>query len=246
MYRDPDPGDVLGWTEATLDAGGARVLYRLERPRFEWPELQVPWLSETTKQILAPAGRLIKAGAKAAWRRATDDKDFHNLEAEGFIEPRSRRWMADYGDYAELFQDDRLWGGRSGRALSTLEPWPDGSRTNFLWMLEALRGVVEARADGEEAVRGHGCTKTLATVDLSRASERTPGSVEVPRVSRFSELLALPFSLWVADGLLRRVQFVGGTCTPDGCETMTLDLWDYGVSTERLDWSRLPTFRTSD
>jgi hypothetical protein len=241
-----DLAKVLRATEATLTADSARVLYRLERTFGSWPDVEIPWLSDGAKQALAPAGRLIKAGAKAAWKRATDGADFGRLEGEGFIVPRSRRWMMDYGSYAELFEDDRFWGGRSGRALSTLDPWPDGTRRNFLWLLDALRGVVDAQADGVETVRGQTCAKVMATIDLSKASERLPRSIEVPQVRRFSDLLALPFTVWHDEHRLRRIQYVGGTCSPDGCETTTVELWDYGVATDRLDWSCLPTFRTED
>jgi hypothetical protein len=62
-----------------------------------------------------------------------------------------------------------------------------------------------------------------------------------PPVERFEELRALPVTVWI-DGLhVRRVRFEDGAPLR---HLMMLDLWEFGVPVEDLDWSRLPTFRS--
>ena len=86
---------------------------------FSWPER---W-RRRRGGLVDPVAGLAKLAIKEAWKKWAPH-DFTHLVGEGVIEPGSGRYMIDFGAYAELFDGDRLFGGRSGRALATLEPWP--------------------------------------------------------------------------------------------------------------------------
>jgi hypothetical protein len=62
--------------------------------------------------------------------------------------------------------------------------------------------------------------------------------VAAPAVDRFEDLLALPIEVCIDERHVRRIR----------CETghgvKTLELWGFGVDVDRLDWTRLPTFRS--
>jgi hypothetical protein len=66
----------------------------------------------------------------------------------------------------------------------------------------------------------------------------------VPARPRFEDLLALPLEAWIDDTHVRRVRFDGGRAA--GMGVVTLDLDDFGVEVDDLDWSRLPTFRSPE
>ena len=88
------------------------------------------------------------------------------------------------------------------------------------------------------------CRHLGCTADLSRASQAAAGRIAVPVRSRFEDLLALPLEVWLDDMHIRRVRF----SSAEGAEqrSETLELWDFGVAVDDLDWTRLPTFRSAD
>jgi len=97
--------------------------------------------------------------------------------------------------------------------------------------------VVAALEDARE--------QTLAA-DSARIEFRvewTWGGIAAPARTRFEDLLALPVEVWIEDTQIRRIRF-----SFEGIEqhTDTLELWDFGVSLDDLDWTRLPTFRSPD
>ena len=57
---------------------------------------------------------------------------------------------------------------------------------------------------------------------------------------RFEDLLALPVEVWLDAQHVRRVRY-----RPEHL-TETLELWDFGVALDDLDWTRLPAFRSPD
>jgi hypothetical protein len=76
------------------------------------------------------------------------------------------------------------------------------------------------RRGGEETLQGTACR--LAAV--------TAGSAEL--------------AVWADDEHIRRIQRVYSVPGEQGSTTksLTLDLWDFGVPVDELDWSRLPSF----
>lgn len=187
--------------------------------------------------LMRPVTSAAKAAGKRLLRAAERRFDFRHQTAEGVIHLEERRYMLDYGSYARLYADGKEWHGRSGRRLSTLPPDEQGLPTP-LWLLDILAGLAAATDEGAEAVRGTPCRCFTATVDISRASKLTPGGVAVPVLGRFEDLLALPVEVCIDDEHVRRVRF-----RPEH-RTETLELWDFGVPLDDLDWSRLPTFRS--
>src|SRR3954470_8811656 len=169
----------------------SRVRIELARDwQFAWPDER----RRPRRQggLLRPVGKLAKAAAKqagkAAWHRWFDERDPGHLTAEGIMEPPARRHMIDFGSYAEVYKDGRRWGGRSGRSLATLDPWPPDRQIDLWWLLEALGGVVDAKLEGEETLHGVACRRLAASVDLARASALAPDGLRVPSVERFEEL----------------------------------------------------------
>jgi hypothetical protein len=236
--------EVVACAERTLSA--ARVRVELERQwRFTWPQKQHP--PRRRGGLLRPVGKLArtagKAAGKAAWRRLAKDADPGHLSAEGIIEPPARRHMIDFGSFAEIYKDGTRWGGRSGRPIATLDPWPPERQIDLWWLLEALRGATDTNVEGEETLHGTPCRRIATRVDLERASALAPDGLHVPSVERFEELKALPVTVWIDGQHVRRVRFREGDVASS---TWTLDLVDFDVAEDDLDWDRLPTFRSPE
>jgi hypothetical protein len=197
--------------------------------------------------LLRPVGNLIKASGKVAgkavWRHWMAGHNPGHLSAEGIIEPPERRHMIDFGSYAEVYKDGKRWGGRSGRPIATLDPWPPERQVDLWWLLGALRGTTSAPLEGEETLHGALCRRVAAHVDLARASELARGGLHVPSVERFDQLSALPFTVWIDDEHVRRVRFSEGDMASS---TLTLDLVEFEPGSSDLDWERLPTFRSPE
>ena len=181
-------------------------------------------------------------GTRAFERWANDRMG--ELRYEGFIEPSRRMYMHSAGSWSELYADGVRWGGRAGTPLAMLNPSPHrGSALDLWWLLDGLRGTIEARAEAEESVRGAPCRRLAARVDLARASAAAGGGLRPPTVERFEELLALPLDVWIDGTHVRRVRY--GNWIGHGKGALALELWDFGVSTDHLDWSRLPAWQAA-
>ena len=178
---------------------------------------------------------------KVGWRVATRDAfHFGHMQAKGIVEPVTGRWMIDFGSFAQINDGQRLFGGRSGRSLATLSPFPNTGRSgDMLWMLRVLLGTVDASAEGEDTLHGTRCERLAVRIDLEKASAATSSGLRVPQVDSFEELRALPATVWIDGKHIRRVQL-------DKIEhrNLMLELWDCGIATDQFDWSRLPTFRS--
>src|SRR3954469_875786 len=236
--------EVVACAERTLSVSRARIELSRELG-FRWPR-ERPRVHRRGG-LRRPVGRLAKAAGKtagkAAWRHWAKEHDPGHLSAEGVIEPPARRHMIDFGSYAEIYKDGERWGGRSGRSLATLDPWPPDRQIDLWWLLDALRGTTAATLEGQETLGGARCRRIAAQVDLGRASALTEGGLHVPSVARFEDLSALPLTVWIDDQHVRRVRFREGD---PGSSTLTLDLVDFDPDAGDLDWRRLPTFRSPE
>lgn len=229
---------IIACVERTLTAPSARIRFSREIG------FGAAGLHRRRRQggLLRPVGKVAKQAVKAGWKRSTHGFSFNHMTAEGFIEPSASRYAIDFGSYAELSSDGQLFRGRSGRALHTLEVWPERpSMPEPWWMLAALRGTANAVPEGPEAVAGMQCERYSIRVDLARASAASPSGLYAPAAERFEDLHALPFTVWHDDDHICRVSYAE---VPGAA--LTLELWDFGVSTEGLDWTRLPTFKSTD
>jgi len=139
---------------------------------------------------------------------------------EGFIEPLAGRYQIYWGGRATVVTDGRHFFGRPGAPVDVRRaPDSDDEDNWLLEPLEDMRGAVSARFSGDDAVRGTPCRVITAET----------GSHE--------------FTVWADDVYIRRVSEkttgtsrLGGT----GRLELTRELWDFGVPTGALDWSRLP------
>lgn len=230
---DRDIDLVVAARERTLAAASARAELSI-RHTVQWP-VRSRRRRGGLAEPLVVAG---KAAGKRLWKLARRKARLY-VTGEGVVDFDGRRYMVDYGAYAQLFVEGQLWGGRSGRPISTLDPRP-GDRPPPLWLFDLLAGVTHASDEGNEVVRGTTCRRFSITTDLSRASARTPGGVAAPAQPRFEDLLALQVTVWLDDAHVRRL------CRSTETMIETLELWDFGVAVADLDWSRVPTFRSPD
>jgi hypothetical protein len=140
-------------------------------------------------------------------------------QGEGFIEPPADRYQIYWGGYATVVTGGRQFFGRPGEPV---EEHPtsdsDAGEDSLLEPLEDMRGAASARFSGEDVVRGTPC-QVITAVTNSRE-----------------------FTVWVDDIYIRRIS--AKTARPSLWGTfraeVTLELWDFGVATEALDWSRFP------
>jgi hypothetical protein len=223
----------------TLAATGVRVEFRQD-----WTFSPVEWPKKRRRQggLLRPVGKLARLALRFAWRRATRDLNLGHMNGKGILEPSTGRFMIDFGSFAQIHTDDKTFGGRSGRCLETLDPFPTpGNTADMLWVLRLLRGVTHATEDGTQELHGTSCTRMTAEADLAKASATTDGGLRSPSVGRFEQLRALPVTVWIDGDHIRRVEF-----QDPGSQHLALELWDYGLATDEFDWSRLPTFRSPD
>jgi hypothetical protein len=210
--------EVIARAEATLAAPSARIEWRIDT------DITHPERPRRRPGLMA---RL----AAAAWNRvpsgvdAADLRDaFKHQHGEGFLEPAAGRYQVDYRAYAELRADGRCYAGLSGAPLGPRfrDDRPREQHDDPLGLLEMVRAGTDARQVGTEAVHGTMCRKV--------AVQSGPAELTV----------------WVDDDHIRRVRYAEGASGPDTAVTRswTLELWDFGVPADSLDWSRLPSFRT--
>ena len=237
--------EIVACAEHTLAAPSARIELHQELsfPRAEWPRPR-----GRGGLVLALAGRLAKPLAKAAWRyaahrvEANRGLEFGHFVGEGIAEPARARYMIDYGSFAELHTEGGTFGGRSGRPLRELHPLPAGGRTGEVWwLLRLLPGVTDAALESTDTLHEIVCERFAATVDLARASAASGEGLPPPQVGRFEELRELPVTVWINGQHVQRILFE--EAGPPS-RRLTLDLWEFGVPADDLDWSRLPTFRS--
>lgn len=221
--------------DRSIDAGTARVALHAEN-KWQWPSVADLPGSGPVQASVRIAGR----AAGRVLKLAVKDFDFGRLEGEGVLDIVGRRWMLDFGSYAQLRTDGKLWHGRSGRLLSTL-PSEATRASDPLWLWDLLAAVTAADAAGLEMLGGDLCTHLDVITNLARVSEATPDDVPLPGgFNRFEQLEALPVAVWLCGGQIRRIRF------DHGFTVDTLDFWDFGVSVNSYDWSRLPTFRSPE
>jgi hypothetical protein len=204
----------------TMAASSARIEVRVDNEIIlaERPERRRP----------GPAGRL----ARAAWKGiastgyATRLRDmFLHHVAEGFIEPAAGRYMIDWGGSAEMGVDGKRFSGQSGEPLQPRlqnhrVPAPSVS-DEPLGLLMQLQSATDARYTGDDTVRGTPC-QVLAV--LAGPAELT---------------------VWIDGAHIRRIESAEHASGQYSSVTkrLTIELWDFGVAIDSLDWSHLPSFR---
>jgi hypothetical protein len=146
---------------------------------------------------------------------------------EGVIDLRSRRYML-FGPYAQLYANGELRGGAPGRSLSSLTR-DDNRPVVPLWLLDLLDAMHDAGESGGQELRGVSCRRLTPDLDARHASAILPSHWSAdPDVLRPE--------VWIGDdGYVHRVQVHAMD------RTQGLELWEFGVPLDGLDWTRLPT-----
>lgn len=212
--------EVIARASRTMAASSARIEVRVDTDVVlaEQPQQRRP----------GPAARLARVAGRAAWKGITSTRYAARLRemflhpaAEGFIEPAAGRYMIDFGAYAEMRVDGQCFHGLAGQPLQPRFRAATGP-DDPLELLMKLQGVTDAGYVREETLRG-----TLCQVVAVRA-----GSAEL--------------TVWIDDERIRRIQSADRASDEHSSVTksLTIELWDFGVAADSLDWSRLPSFRT--
>jgi len=213
--------EIIARANSTLAAPSARIEVRID---FDFA---APARPERRPGLVA---RLARQAAKAAWARLAPDVDasqlreaFAHQAGEGFAEPAASRYLIDYGGYAVLCADGKLFGGRSGQLLQARHPERRGPERQYdpLRLLRLLQGAKDARHVGDQVLRGTPC-RTVAV---------WPGPPGL--------------TVWIDHEHIRQVQFQERASSKHSSlsKKQTLELWDFGVPVGGLDWSHLPNFK---
>ena len=212
----------------TLAAPSARLQIRDDRETGRDP---VPARRRYLRRRPGLLGRLTRRAAKAALGRVAPDSTpgelrelFLHQFGAGFIEPAAGRYLIDFGGYAQVLVDGRRFGGLSGEPLGPryeIRPYKH-RRDDPLDVLGRLQRATAARWVGHERVRWTTCRVVTAAV----------GEDE--------------FTVWIDDRHVQRFQTVqrGSDRYPVATRAETVELWDFGIPVDSLDWSRLPSFRS--
>lgn len=188
--------------DRTVAAGAARVTLHLDfsqhRAKFD---------------AAVPQRRgILPSLARAIIRRLPG-----GLDAEGFLDLAGRRAMFDEGRLALLQLEDRVWTGRPGRALDSLDSEAPPQFVTPLWLFDTLTEVTSLEDHGidDDPMRPWRHITALAT---AQGNDET---VEV----------------WLDDTHIRRLRLARDTTS------MTLD--EFGVEVDELDWTRLPSYQAN-
>jgi hypothetical protein len=222
-----EPGALAAVTACaarTLTADSARLEIRSDTDLGRDPE---PEPRRRPGLIGRLAGRAV-TGVLGRVAPETDPAELrelflHQLGA-GFVEHAADRYLIDFGGWAQVLTDGRRFSGLSGEPLGPrYEKRPGRPRKDDpLDALRRLQAATTARWSGEETVRRTRCRVLAATAGQDQ------------------------FTVWIDDERIRRFRTVerGSGRSARATKTETVELWDFGVPVDSLDWSRLPAFRT--
>jgi hypothetical protein len=238
--------EIVACAERTLAAPSARIQLHKE---LRFPPRERLWPRGLPGVMRRVAGGTAKLLGTAWWKyhdhrlKATGGlKSGYHLGV-GIAEPAQGRYMIDYGLWAELHADGKTVRGRSGRALQALRNSRWERPEEVLWLVRLLPGTTDAALEGTDTLHGTLCQRLAAHVDLARASAASGAGLRPPLVERFEDLSALPVTVWIDGQHVRRIRSEHDLALE--FITTTLDLWEFGVPAGDLDWSRLPTFRST-
>ncbi len=199
-------------------------------------------MNRLMRRVGPVAIRAVLWGTRRLFERWT--REVEAQRQTGVIDFAAHRCM--YGPYkvskereeAVLVVQDRLWRGAPGTAVDRLSA--DATSTlQPLWLVDLVRGVVDATEQAREVLGGHTCRLFAAHADLNRAAEALSYQVAIPQgVGQLDDLKRIPVEVWVDDD--RNIRRIRHTTGGPGTSTTTLDLSDFGTQLP-ADWSRLPS-----
>jgi hypothetical protein len=209
--------EVVTRVEATLAASSARFEVRKE---VTADPVTAP---VRDRRRHGPVKRLAGVAVKAAWDHMVPEpaRTAASGMARGIIEPATRQFQ-----HHQLRQDSGVFA--MGMIISRAEfggtPDADVIKEDPLELLMRLRSVTAARYAGEETIREARCRKIAVAVS---------GTTAV-------------FTVWADGGHVRKIQAVTQETTERigvtvlATATVTVQLWDFGVPVDSVDWPPLP------
>jgi hypothetical protein len=233
--------EVVARLDSTLAASSARVELRFAGEDLgpgpeEFPPARVdhdPGLVE----------RLVVSAAKLAWERVAAEKwraFVRGLEAPlvaaGFAEPLARRYQVSDGKQATVYTGGQYYSGSPGVSLRVGHRHRSAPsyRNDPLAWLRLLRGVTEARYAGEETLRGTPCRVVILS-KVVRELRPARGPALTAEEDNPAE-----FTVWFDEHHVRQIQTDVFSGDNRKAGTKTLELWDFGVPVDSLDWTRFP------
>jgi hypothetical protein len=223
--------EVIARLDRTLAAPSARVGYRMD--------------IESLPKDLTPGGQLIGDAVKFAWERVVPERirtylhqaSSHQV-AVGIIEPAAGRYQMTYrgGNSSKVCVDGKYFDGFDGVPLAD---WNQNDSPLFheddpLAWLRLLPGAAEARYAGDETLRGTPCRKVILSKILPEMRARFQPSGDPEDLAGFT--------VWTDEEHIRQVQAEVIYSDKSGVKTKTLELWDFGVPVDSLDWTRFPAY----
>jgi hypothetical protein len=240
---------VVEALERTIASGSARLQLRFE---LRWPDdlsaRDFRWAGETGDPAARRLWRWLGSIAIRAfvWGSRRLVHRWSKAAAQpqhGVIDFAAHRCM--YGpvkvfkerEEAVLVVEDRYWTGAPGEPIDRLSA-KTASAYQPLWLLNLLRGVIDAEERGVDLVHGQPCTHFGAEVDLPCAADAISYEMALPPgVSQLQDLKEVPVEVWIDDeGYVRRARHTAPATT----SVLTVDLIEFSISLP-CDWSRLPT-----
>lgn len=247
MSLNPATGEqLLGALERTLGLGSARIEFRAELSFPEGPLLEPPptrpggstW-RRLSRWMASVSIRVLNWGIRRLWQRATSA---HAAGAPGMIDFDAHRCMHQLGRgsaKAELTVGDQRWHGAFGAAVESLTAGP-ASAGQPLWLIDLIRGVVDAREQPGESIDGRPTRYLSADADLSRAAEALSYQMAaLPNIYQEPDRKHVPVEVWIDhQGYIRRIRHTRGN-PHAGISTRRLDLIEFGIPIP-ADWSQIP------
>ena len=233
--------EVIARLDRTLAASSVRVELRFAGEDLDPGPEELPPVSVDHDPGLVE--RLVVRAATLAWERVAAEKWralLRYLEEPvvdaGFAEPAVRRYQVSNGREATVYVGGQHYSGSPGESLR--EGFRHRSAPSYrndpLAWLRLMRGVTEARHTGEETLRGTPCqTVMLSKVVQELRPARSPAISE-------GEDNPAEFTLWIDERHVRQIQTDVFSGDNRKAGTKTLELWDFGVPVDSLDWTRFP------
>ena len=244
MAQDADCDQVLSALERTLGRGTARIVFSLtidlsepqRPPRPRGPllrRLKARFAQASALSFLRFMGWLMRTRVPGIEKRP--------VQHSGLLDLAAHRCMYSLIGTSKvtLVVRDQRWEGEPGSPVSELTAGP-AATAQPLWLLDLVRGITEAKAQGEESLGGQTTRRFTAYANLERALRAAPYPMPGANASDLVvDHKRLPLELWVdGEGCIRRIH-VRHSLVP-----MTLDLLELGAPPP--DWSRLQTFPERD
>ena len=221
---------VLGALERTVGRGSARIEFRCDA-KLEGTPGRSPLPGDLKGRLL---WRML------GWLLPRFVTHITKEPATGVVDFQAHRCVFDSSPptgNSDLIIGDRHWSGSPGTTLAGLHDKP-ATTSQPLWLVDLLRGVVDAREQAVEDIDGRSARRFLAHADLDHASAAASYTLAVPDdAAKRTDDGHLAVDVWIDDdGHIRRIRH---TVLAEPHWSFTVNLTDFGAALPS-DWSRIP------